>query len=126
MSWVGYNFSDFFIELFKISPGSDAGFIADFDEQGNRFNPNKVLFDPYSREITHNVYTDALGRLGVNDGVLGTGGELVDGVPRRRIDTAPYAPKGIVIAESAAPADKPQLPPEQDRKIGRASCRERV
>ena len=57
--------------------------------------------------------TDALGRLGVNDGVLGTGGELVDGVPRRRIDTAPYAPKGIVIAESAAPADKPQLPPEQ-------------
>ena len=95
------------------TPGSDAGFIADLDEQGNRFNPNKVLFDPYSREITHNVYTDALGRLGVDDGVLGTGGELVDGVPRRRIDTAPYAPKGIVVAESAAPDGKPQLPPEQ-------------
>ena len=95
------------------TPGSDAGFIADLDEQGNRFNPNKVLFDPYSREITHNVYTDALGRLGVDDGVLGTGGELVDGAPRRRIDTAPYAPKGIVVAESAAPDGKPQLPPEQ-------------
>jgi len=38
---------------------------------------------------------------------------LVDGVPRRRIDTAPYAPKGIVVAESAAPDGKPQLPPEQ-------------
>ena len=37
----------------------------DLDEQGNRFNPNKVLFDPYSREITHNVYTDALGRIKV-------------------------------------------------------------
>lgn len=97
-------------------PGSDAGFVADLDEQGNRFNPNKVLFDPYSREITHNVYTDALAGLGVNDGVLGTGGELVDGLPRRLIDTAPYAPKGIVVAEepeTSGTPRKPQLPPEK-------------
>ena len=95
------------------APGSAAGFIADLDEQGNRFNPNKVLFDPYSREITHNVDTDALAGLGVDVGVFGTGGDLVDGVPRRQIDTAPYAPKGVVVDEEAAAADKPQLPPER-------------
>ena len=95
------------------APGSAAGFIADLDEQGNRFNPNKVLFDPYSREITHNVDTDALAGLGVDVGVFGTGGDLVDGAPRRQIDTAPYAPKGVVVDEEAAAADKPQLPPER-------------
>lgn len=95
------------------TPGSEAGFIADLDEMGNRFNPNKVLFDPYVREITHNVYTDELAKLGVNDGVLGTGGELVDGVPRRLIDTAPYAPKGIIIAEHTGYSPKPHLAPER-------------
>lgn len=93
-------------------PGSAAGFISDFDDQGNRFNPNKVLFDPYSREITHNVFTDELEKLGVNDGVFGTGGDLVDGTARRLIDTAPYAPKGIVVAEHTEIAAKPKLPSE--------------
>jgi isoamylase len=32
--------------------GSAAGFIADVDAQGNRFNPNKLLIDPYAREIS--------------------------------------------------------------------------
>lgn len=30
-------------------PGSMAGFVADVDEHGNRFNPNKLLIDPYTR-----------------------------------------------------------------------------
>ncbi len=30
-------------------PGSIHGFIADVDAQGNRFNPNKLLMDPYAR-----------------------------------------------------------------------------
>lgn len=95
------------------APGSDAGFVSDLDEQGNRFNPNKVVFDPYAREITHNVYTDQLPDLGVNDGVFGTGGDLVDGVPRRMIDTAPYVPKGIVIADYTPVAPKPHTPSER-------------
>jgi len=33
-------------------PGSIKGFVADVDAQGNRFNPNKLLFDPYSQAIT--------------------------------------------------------------------------
>jgi isoamylase len=33
--------------------GSSAGFITDVDGSGNRFNPNKLLFDPYARELSH-------------------------------------------------------------------------
>ena len=33
--------------------GSSAGFVADVDGKGNRFNPNKLLIDPYTREISH-------------------------------------------------------------------------
>jgi isoamylase len=33
--------------------GSSAGFISDVDAQGNRFNPNKLLIDPYAHEISH-------------------------------------------------------------------------
>ncbi len=94
-------------------PGSEAGFIADLDADGNRFNPNKVLFDPYAREITHNLYTDKLAKLGVNDGVFGTGGDDVNGVPRREIDTAIYAPKGVVIADYTPVTPKPNIPGER-------------
>ena len=33
------------------SPGSDIGYITDCDDAGNRFNPNKLLIDPYTRRI---------------------------------------------------------------------------
>jgi isoamylase len=33
-------------------PGSSLGFIADVDFAGNRFNPNKLLFDPYCKAFT--------------------------------------------------------------------------
>jgi isoamylase len=32
-------------------PGSQAGFLKDVDEQGSRFNPNKLLIDPYARAL---------------------------------------------------------------------------
>lgn len=35
----------------KFKPGSSIGFIADCDDEGNRFNPNKLLIDPYARRI---------------------------------------------------------------------------
>ncbi|MEP6864070.1 MAG: glycogen-debranching protein, partial [Deltaproteobacteria bacterium] len=35
------------------TPGSDAGWIADVDAQGNRMNPNKLVFDPYALELSH-------------------------------------------------------------------------
>lgn len=33
------------------TPGSSIGFITDCDENGNRYNPNKLLMDPYARRI---------------------------------------------------------------------------
>jgi isoamylase len=32
-------------------PGSIHGFIADVDDAGHRYNPNKLLFDPYTRAV---------------------------------------------------------------------------
>jgi isoamylase len=37
------------------SKGSQTGFIADVDTNGNRFNPNKLLLDPYAREISQDL-----------------------------------------------------------------------
>lgn len=36
-------------------PGSRAGFIAHVDDQGHRYNPNKLLMDPYARALTGEV-----------------------------------------------------------------------
>ena len=35
------------------TPGSAIGFVADVDADGNRINPNKLLLDPYARELWH-------------------------------------------------------------------------
>ena len=37
--------------------GTDIGFISKFDKNNNRFNPNKIAYDPYSLELSH-VATD--------------------------------------------------------------------
>jgi len=34
------------------TPGTSKGFVADVDALGNRFNPNKLLFDPYGKAIS--------------------------------------------------------------------------
>ncbi len=44
-------------------PGSPAGFVADVDFAGNRFNPNKLLFDPYCRAF-HRDHDWSKGSLG--------------------------------------------------------------
>ena len=65
------------------------GFIADVDADGNRMNPNKLLFDPYARELSHDPTTpDAARRL-----------DLRDRRRDRAKDSAPVAPKGIVLRD---------------------------
>jgi len=68
-------------------PGSAAGFAADVDQQGNRFNPNKLLLDPYALEVSHNPLTP--GHPNPIDYQSGTVSRLTD--------TGPFAPKGIVL-----------------------------
>jgi isoamylase len=68
-------------------PGSAAGFLTDVDADAHRFNPNKLLLDPYAREISHCVQTpEHPDRAGYLSGPL-----------NRATDSGPFAPKGIVL-----------------------------
>ena len=103
---------------------SDAGFISDYDAQGNRFNPNKVLFYPYAKEISHDKSHSAV--LGMVTGGTGSDGKdnpsviystgetnKVNGNPSREFDTGKYAPKAVVIDDSTSFGVKPQIPQEK-------------
>jgi glycogen operon protein len=68
--------------------GSATGFISDVDASGNRFNPNKLLLDPYALEMSHDPTTPT-----------NTNGTIyASGAPYRNIDSGSLAPKGIVLA----------------------------
>lgn len=67
--------------------GSSTGFIADVDRDGHRFNPNKLLLDPYAREMSHDPIHPKNTRAEV----------FASGPQWRTIDSGPYAPKGVVL-----------------------------
>jgi glycogen operon protein len=71
--------------------GSALGFISDVDSQGNRFNPNKLLLDPYAREVSHDPQTATQ-----TDGTRYASGSLY-----RNIDSGASAAKGIALAADA-------------------------
>ena len=102
---------------------SQIGFKQDVDKQGNRFNPNKVLYDPYAREISHDKETPAMLAAGENKGMYATGAGKYKGITNREYDTGKWAPKGIVIAsDHISTGSKPHLPP-QDSAIYEAHIR---
>ncbi len=101
---------------------STAGFISDCDAQGNRFNPNKVLFDPYARELSHNTYTPAMLAAGESYSMYTSGGtdvassqtysgSLSGGVPVncRNVDTGHFAPKAVAFEDTAPTGPRPGL-----------------
>lgn len=92
--------------------GSLAGFHEDVDGGGCRYNPNKVLFDPYAREISHERTSRALVEAGEDAGMYGTGSGLYRGRPRREVDTGHWAPKGLVICNSTPTGTRPRIPAE--------------
>ncbi|MEV8097712.1 isoamylase [Kitasatospora sp. NPDC085879] len=78
--------------------GSSAGFLSDVDAAGNRFNPNKLLTDPYALELSHDPLTPG----GPPKTVYGTGPEF------RALDNGTQAPKGIVlVTDTAGTGSKP-------------------
>src|SRR5688572_22958553 len=87
--------------------GSGAGFVSDVDSNGNRFNPNKLLFDPYARELSHDRETPAMKDVyHHNAGMYGSGPDPYAGnqnhhppVVRREFDTGPWAPKSVVVED---------------------------
>jgi len=70
------------------TPGSAAGFVADVDGGGHRFNPNKLLLDPYTIEVSHNPLTPEH-----QDPTA-----YLSGAAFRLVDTGPFAPKAMVLA----------------------------
>src|SRR6185312_9153250 len=72
--------------------GTATGFVADVDAAGNRFNPNKLLFDPYAQELSRDP---------VNPQQL-DGGVYASGSAHRLADSGRAAAKGIVLARDTA------------------------
>ena len=64
------------------TPGSMVGFVTDVDSDGNRMNPNKLVFDPYARELSHDPTTPEQ----PDGSYYGTG-------QNRTKDSGPVAPK---------------------------------
>lgn len=75
--------------------GTEIGFVCDVDEQGNRFNPNKLLIDPYAREISHDPQP-RLSPIDPNE----YHDDYYSGCSSRHIDTAKTAPKSILFPEN--------------------------
>ena len=67
--------------------GSGLGFVSDVDAQGNRFNPNKLLMDPYARELSQDPTNPSN-----LDGTV-----YASGASYRLMDSGTVAPKGIVF-----------------------------
>lgn len=102
---------------------SRVGFVTPFDEDGNRFNPNKVLYDPYARELTHDKNdSEIFARHGHDPGMFGTGHEHFAGVERREFDTGRWAPKGVLIRDHTWTGERPFIP-AQDAAIYEAHVR---
>lgn len=90
---------------------SEEGFSSDVDSQGNRFNPNKVLIDPYAKEISHDKETPNMIANGYSGEIYGTGPTLYKGVPRRNWDTGKWAPKSVAFKQpTASYGTKPAIP----------------
>ena len=66
--------------------GSSLGFGSDVDAQGNRFNPNKLLMDPYAHELSQDPTNPSN-----LDGTV-----YASGASYRLMDSGTVAPKGIV------------------------------
>lgn len=91
-------------------PGSLAGFRTDRDEDGNFFNPNKALLDPYAREISHVPLSPRLAEFGAGHGVFASGGGKYQGRVRRSVDSGPYVPKGVVVHDQTDTGPAPKRP----------------
>jgi glycogen operon protein len=82
--------------------GSSAGFITDVDCAGNRFNPNKLLLDPYALEVSQDpFYSGQIDPTIYASGTNSPGATII----YRTIDDGQQAPKGIVLPNPTGPPD---------------------
>lgn len=84
-------------------PGSERGRVADVNGGGHRMNPNKLLLDPYSLEVSHDpIHADNTDYRWFLDG------------DHALLDSGPWAPKGIVIDVAEALPAGPARPLRDD------------
>lgn len=71
----------------------------DVDDDGNRFNPNKLLLDPYAREVSHDPHNP----------IYKDGRHYGTGPDYRCLDSGQQAPKGIVLlSDTTSIGNKPE------------------
>jgi len=71
--------------------GSGAGFLIDVDGSGNRFNPNKLLIDPYALEISQDP----------ENANFANGNVYASGAMYRNLDSGTMGPKSILWAPTS-------------------------
>lgn len=74
------------------TPGSSAGSVSIVDGAGNRFNPNKLLLDPYALEISNDP---------VGPGLPNADPAVFTSELNRDYDTQEIAPKAVVVTPAA-------------------------
>ncbi|WP_082638712.1 glycogen debranching protein [Lysobacter antibioticus] len=80
------------------SKGSGTGFVSDVDNAGNRFNPNKLLIDPYARELSQDPNTAACA-----DGTI-----YASGTSHRNKDSGACASKSVALpSDTSSIGSKP-------------------
>jgi glycogen operon protein len=84
--------------------GSSAGFVKDVDAQGDRFDPNKLLIDPYAHEITHDPLQPG----------APSSQPYATGAAARDVDDGPLAPKSIALPPDATGTGSPPVRPLKD------------
>ena len=86
-------------------PGTEYGFNTDCDNNGNRFNPNKLLIDPWTTEISHDP-APRLSDIDPNE----YDDVYYSGEGCRMVDTGPVAPKSMLFLHQKAIAsgEKPK------------------
>ncbi len=104
------------------TPGSGEGFREHVDEFGNRFNPNKLVTDPYARELSHDKEPPEMREAGEHAGMYSSGDADYQGRPSYLVDTAKWAPKSILFRDDTDFGMKPRIP-EGDAIIYEAHTR---
>ena len=106
--------------------GSSAGFEADYDSFGNRFNPNKVVYDPYAKELTHDVSNaEAIAAYKTKNAgyalskpeyaILSSGQPVKTSTKWREYDSGTISPKGYVVSDSTGFGSKPKIAASEAR-----------
>src|SRR5207253_11178320 len=78
------------------TPGSNLGFVSHVDANGNRFNPNKLLTDPYAKAVTGEPQrvADGGGNYHYSTAILGGTDTYAF------VDSAGAMPKSIVLSDT--------------------------